>query len=208
MDSGEVLYVGKGSGYRWKQSLKRIEELSGSQCEVFIENVDSNDLALQKETKLIKALAPLYNKRVSWRKIKDSEQIVKRISFKIKFNQNLVPGKRVYAGFMHELIQIGEKLFKLLVTKYGDGLATAEFSLYLAKNSYLSVTTNATGVVEPSTEPYTSRKNILEYFNAANLSLKNSFILLGYKSVDQKIEWTNIKFGFSTTSIDTSGILE
>lgn len=27
-DTGEVLYVGKGSGYRWKTSLKRIEALN------------------------------------------------------------------------------------------------------------------------------------------------------------------------------------
>lgn len=35
MDSGEVLYVGKGSGFRWKTSLKRIEELSGSSMSEF-----------------------------------------------------------------------------------------------------------------------------------------------------------------------------
>lgn len=28
VESGEVLYVGKGSGFRWKTSLKRIEELN------------------------------------------------------------------------------------------------------------------------------------------------------------------------------------
>lgn len=28
VESGEVMYVGKGSGYRWKQSLKRMEELN------------------------------------------------------------------------------------------------------------------------------------------------------------------------------------
>ena len=31
IDSGEVLYIGKGSGFRWKQSLKRIEDDADSE---------------------------------------------------------------------------------------------------------------------------------------------------------------------------------
>lgn len=208
VESGEVLYVGKGSGFRWKRSLKRIEEFSATQCEVFLEDVGSNELALQKETKLIQALSPKYNKRVSWRKLKESEHTIKRISFKLKFNHNLVPRKKVHAGFIHELLQIGEKIFKLVITKSGDGFATAEFSLYIAKNSYLSVTTNATGILEPSVETCTRHKNISKYFRAASLSLQNSFLVLGYEDVGHKLEWTNLKFRFSTSIIDTSGILE
>lgn len=128
MDSGEVLYVGKGSGYRWKTSLKRIEELSHTSCEIFLEDVESNDLALQRETKLIRSLSPVHNKRVSWRKIKTGSNLAK-LSITVPFEFDLVSITKTHAGFNYELVQVGDNLFKLLVTKSGEGFETAEFNL-------------------------------------------------------------------------------
>jgi hypothetical protein len=213
VESGEVLYVGKGSGYRWKTSLKRIEELRGSTCEVFIENVDSNDLALQKETKLIKSLAPLYNKRVSWRKIKEGTSGITKIAFKFPFVQQLVESRKVDGGFLYELVPIGIKLFKLMVTKVVDGAYTASFTLSTKRQNQLYVTTNATGVIEPSVQVSEDHRIIFDYFNIAYENVIKCLSILEVSTeIDiDLVKWAYLKYetDFSiNSSVDIAMVLD
>lgn len=213
VESGEVLYVGKGSGYRWKTSLKRIEDLSGNPCEVFLEDVDSNELALQKETKLIQSLAPKYNKNVSWQKIKEGTSGITKIAFKFPFTQQLVETRKIAGGFLYELVQIGIKLFKLMVTKVVDGAYTASFTLSTKRQNQLYVTTNATGVIEPSEHVSEDRKIIFDYFNIA---YENVIKCLSVLEVSTQINinlvnWAYLKYetDFSiNSSVDIAMVLD
>ena len=202
VESGEVFYVGKGSGYRWKQSLKRIEELSGSTCEVFIENVDSSELALQRETKLIRSLSPVHNKRVSWRKLKAGSSLTK-LSVTVPFELDLVSITKTTAGFNYELVQIGDNLFKLLITKSGEGFKTAEFNLSTKRDGILRITTNGTGVTEPSKASAVEHKLVYEYIIAALSSVQNSLNTLGYEFTldNTKAEYGEVRFGFESNPI-------
>lgn len=207
VDSGEVLYIGKGSGFRWKQSLKRIETISNTQCEVFIENVDSNDLALQKETKLILSLSPVHNKRVSWRKIKTGSTLAK-LSITVLFEFDLVSITKTHAGFNYELVQVGDDLFKLLVTKSGEGFETAEFNLSTKRSGVLRITTSGTGVTEPSKASSVEHKLVYDYVVAALISVQNSLNTFGYDfTLDvTKAEWSEVRFGFDYNVDDALSI--
>lgn len=202
MDSGEVLYVGKGRGFRWKQSLKRIETISSTQCEVFIENVSSNELALKKETKLIQSLSPTYNKRVSWRKIKTGSSLTK-LSVTVPFEFDLVSTTKTHAGFNYELVQIGDNLFKLLITKSGEGFETAEFSLSTKRDGILRITTNGTGVTEPSKTSSIEHKLVYDYVIAALSSVQNLLNILGYDFTVYvtKAEYNEVRFGFESNPV-------
>lgn len=207
-DSGEVLYVGKGSGLRWKTSLKRIEELSCTQCEVFIEEADSNELALQKETKLIQSLIPKYNKNVSWRKIKTGSSLAK-LSITIPFEVDLVSITKTHAGFNYELVQVGDSLFKLLITKSGEGFETAEFSLSTKRSGVLRITASGTGVTEPSKASIIEHRLVYAYVLAAFSSVQNSLNTLGYDfTLDvTQAEWSDLKFGFDYKGIFNTDLI-
>lgn len=207
VESGEVMYIGKGSGFRWKHSLKRIETISNTQCEVFIENVDSNDLALQRETKLIRSLSPVHNKRVSWRKLK-AGSILAKLSTTIPFEADLVSTTKTHAGFNYELVQVGDNLFKLLVTKSGEGFETAEFNLSTKRSGVLRITTSGNGVTEPSKASAVEHRLVYDYVVAALSSVHNSLNTLGYDfTVDvTQAEWSEVRFGFDYNVDDALSI--